>query len=585
MGGVVVAVNYVANLSNLDTTNSNIVYSDGCIFIRSSNTTSISCVDVTDWTLSSKSLPASAPFVNTNGWMSYDLAGFPDGTLAEVGAPNASIPTGTGAGQCPTGMYCKILRSYTVSGSGKNVSISFAQDYVLADTTPGWPGDNHGSASDGVYFYQIGYGSGYKVWALQSGSPSYLIFDATGSGSCGAATGISNTWCASNAAVDGLASALDNPTFMGHSPTGTYFITNWSSNKFYESYATPTAPVISISSSNLTGAVGSPFFGYTVSSTGGAVVSYAIDKALPAGLTFSTVSGRITGTPTLRSTATTYTIRATNTLGTSEATFTLNVLPLTLYVATGGTSGSGAGTSCTNPQYVGSNLATFLGGSNATIVYLCSGTFALSQPIVLTHELALSSADPNNRAVIDGQGLTRIMQIQSPGDVTISGLVFVNGNSQPSTNVSGDQASGGAILISYEDVSGNQTSWASANATYTIKNSVFNYNTTSGTLGGAIAIFGQGTPIINITNDRFAFNSAGQDGGAIGIIGNSGKITISGSIFKSNSAPRSAGALIDNFGMATINNNAFLSNTSSQGNGSTLYSGLSGTGNVIIPMQ
>ncbi|CAB4555549.1 unannotated protein [freshwater metagenome] len=49
---------------------------------------------------------------------------------------------------------------------------------------------------------------------------------------------------------------------------------------------------------------------YTISNTGGAVTSYSIAPALPAGLSFSTVTGLISGTPTALSTARNYTVTA-----------------------------------------------------------------------------------------------------------------------------------------------------------------------------------------------------------------------------------------------------------------------------------
>ena len=51
-------------------------------------------------------------------------------------------------------------------------------------------------------------------------------------------------------------------------------------------------------------------------SAGGVVETYTIDPALPAGLSFNTASGVISGTPSvLSTTATTYTVTATNSGG------------------------------------------------------------------------------------------------------------------------------------------------------------------------------------------------------------------------------------------------------------------------------
>jgi gliding motility-associated-like protein len=62
------------------------------------------------------------------------------------------------------------------------------------------------------------------------------------------------------------------------------------------------------------------------SSTGGAVASYAISAALPAGLSFNTTTGRISGTPTALSAAVTYTVTGTSASScVSTTTFSLEV--------------------------------------------------------------------------------------------------------------------------------------------------------------------------------------------------------------------------------------------------------------------
>jgi hypothetical protein len=55
------------------------------------------------------------------------------------------------------------------------------------------------------------------------------------------------------------------------------------------------------------------------------ISNYSISPALPAGLSFNTATGQISGTPTALSPSTTYTVTASNGGGTSTATFTLEV--------------------------------------------------------------------------------------------------------------------------------------------------------------------------------------------------------------------------------------------------------------------
>ncbi|MDP9047224.1 MAG: putative Ig domain-containing protein, partial [Bacteroidota bacterium] len=86
-----------------------------------------------------------------------------------------------------------------------------------------------------------------------------------------------------------------------------------------------TIPVISYSPSvfNLTTNVSAGT--NTPVNTGGAVTTWAINPALPAGLAFSTVTGVINGTPTVAAAGATYTITGTNASGTATTTIRLSV--------------------------------------------------------------------------------------------------------------------------------------------------------------------------------------------------------------------------------------------------------------------
>jgi hypothetical protein len=94
------------------------------------------------------------------------------------------------------------------------------------------------------------------------------------------------------------------------------------------------APAFSLSSTTESKAQNTAIAGYTITSTGGAIASYAISPSAPTGLTFSTSTGLLSGTPTTVQSATAYTITATNTTSTATQTFTLTVTAATC--ATGG---------------------------------------------------------------------------------------------------------------------------------------------------------------------------------------------------------------------------------------------------------
>lgn len=89
--------------------------------------------------------------------------------------------------------------------------------------------------------------------------------------------------------------------------------------------ATPiAAPAFTLSSSSESRTVNTAATGFTITSTGGAIASFAI-SATPAGMSFSTTTGALTGTPTSVAVATAYTITATNATGSATQTFTLTV--------------------------------------------------------------------------------------------------------------------------------------------------------------------------------------------------------------------------------------------------------------------
>lgn len=86
------------------------------------------------------------------------------------------------------------------------------------------------------------------------------------------------------------------------------------------------APSITLSSSSGVANVDNAVSLYSITNSGGNITSYSISpSSLPSGLSFSTSTGLITGTPTVTQSATTYTITAQNPGGSSSRTFSLTV--------------------------------------------------------------------------------------------------------------------------------------------------------------------------------------------------------------------------------------------------------------------
>jgi hypothetical protein len=230
--GVLVSVHAVSGLENVVSDQLALVFGNGCLFLRKDTLTtftSIWCIALSNWTMTSIPLPSSYPMPSGGGWLHGNFIQFPDGRIGSVGTSVAAASwgggVGTGAGQCPTGMFCKTLRLYNVTGQGSLVQTTYSTDFILADIHSGWPSDDHGIATDGTYLYQVRHARGYKVWALQTTGPSFLVFNADADGNsattptCAASAGTTGTFCPITYPVTGLNTGptLTNATYFGRS--------------------------------------------------------------------------------------------------------------------------------------------------------------------------------------------------------------------------------------------------------------------------------------------------------------------------------------------------------------------------------
>jgi hypothetical protein len=112
-----------------------------------------------------------------------------------------------------------------------------------------------------------------------------------------------------------------------------------SSTSSTTSAPTLAAPAFTLSNAAETRTVNTAATGFTTTSTGGAIASFAIN-ATPAGMSFNTTTGALTGTPNTVAAATNYTITATNASGSATQTFRLTVSAV---VYTVGQTGPGGG--------------------------------------------------------------------------------------------------------------------------------------------------------------------------------------------------------------------------------------------------
>jgi hypothetical protein len=160
-----------------------------------------------------------------------------------------------------------------------------------------------------------------------------------------------NSWRELTVTVSGLKSSTSYTfTITATSVDGTSTVSASSLPVTTQTYVAPVAaattaplaaPAFTLSAAAETKTVNTAITGYTISSTGGTIASYAISPAAPAGLTFNTTTGLLSGTPTSTQSATAYTITATNATGSATRTFTLTVIAVVYSV---GQTGPGGGT-------------------------------------------------------------------------------------------------------------------------------------------------------------------------------------------------------------------------------------------------
>ena len=94
-------------------------------------------------------------------------------------------------------------------------------------------------------------------------------------------------------------------------------------------FAPASAPSISLSQTTLSALAGTAVTSYAITSSGGAVGDYSISPNIAVtagnGISFSTTTGLISGTPTAAASSVSYTITATNGGGSTTATFSITV--------------------------------------------------------------------------------------------------------------------------------------------------------------------------------------------------------------------------------------------------------------------
>ena len=247
------------------------------------------------------------------------------------------------------------------------------------------------------------------------------------------------------------------------------------------------APAFTLSASSENRTVNTAATGFTINSTGGAIASFAI-SATPAGMSFSTSTGALTGTPTSVAGATAYTVTATNAAGSATQTFTLTVAAAATAAAittqpTGAASGS---TLATQPviRIVDANGNTVTSSSVSVVASIASGTGTLSGTTTVA---ASSGIATFTNLVITGTAgnFTLTFTPTSLTPVTSSALAIATGAASKYvvTSSTYSPTAGAAMTISAQltDANGNAVATSGKTVTWSKSNANGSFATATST--------------------------------------------------------------------------------------------------------
>ena len=213
-----------------------------------------------------------------------------DGTISGIPSTTATLQVYTITASNVTNSDSATL-SITVNIAAPNISLSTTTITATA-----------GSAISNITVTNSGGDATYSISPAIDNGLSFDTTDGTISGTpANAATNVIYTVTASN--ISGNSTAILNIT------------------------VNPAAPDISLSTTTITATAGSAISNITVTNSGGTATSYAIAPAFNIGLSFSTETGTISGTPANVATNVVWTITASNVSGTDSATLSITVNP------------------------------------------------------------------------------------------------------------------------------------------------------------------------------------------------------------------------------------------------------------------
>ena len=235
------------------------------------------------------------------------------------------------------------------------------------------------------------------------------------------------------------------------------------------------APSITLSKASITATVGIVIENIIVSNSGGAAASYSISPTLSNGLTFSTKTGTISGTPTTVDDAQ-WTIIATNTKGTDSATIDIIINPAAPNISLSANAVT---------AIVGTNIyitATNTGGA----VAFYSITPALSNGLTFSTETGTVSGAPATTTMTAAQTVQYTITATNITDTDSATLEITIKPKVPSISLSKSSVTA-TVGIAITAISVSANAGGGTAASYSISPAISNgliFDTTDGTVSG-----------------------------------------------------------------------------------------------------
>ncbi len=252
----------------------------------------------------------------------------------------------------------------------------------------------------------------------------------------------------------------------------------------------------------------------------------------------------------------------------SLALAAIGIVAIALLLSKPVQAGGGTVTNCSNDTELTNKLAG--GGS---ITFSCGGP----QTIIFASQKIITRAttiDGGGLITFSGNNLTRTFFVQAGAQLTLTNLVFYNGNSGNADG--GAIYSDGALVIANSAFISNSTAITSYYGgaiqshagSIVITNSQFLQNRSR--YGGALYA-DVGNLLVRISNSRFQSNTAFASGGAAKLYAN-GLAEISGSIFDHNEATTLYGGAVESYVPITVTDSIFSYNSAGQDGGGFILS-------------